>query len=131
METEFVILPFHEVFYIESLRFCTDSALSSAGWVMRLLDGIEKGDSDFDPQPALNQLQNVSTKVARFHDFFGHQIRNISREASSFEEYFLSTKVVHYGMVNSGTQSSTLMSIWTTSSRQFAPPFSHRTTLGK
>jgi hypothetical protein len=70
VDADFVILPYHEVFYIESLRFSTDSALSSAAWVGQLLERIERGDISFDSHSALNQLQNIINQGGAISRFF-------------------------------------------------------------
>lgn len=69
-EYEFTILPYHEVFYIESLLFCTESALASRAWLNRVLKGIEEDKDDFDDMPVLNQLQNIINQGGAISKFF-------------------------------------------------------------
>ena len=71
MDTEeFEILSFHEVFYVESLLFCTESALSSASAIINLLENNKDGKFDFPPQPHLNKIQNIVNQGAAISRFF-------------------------------------------------------------
>lgn len=69
-EDEFEIFPPFEAFYITSLLFCTESALSSAAAVINLLNEHNDGKFDFAPQPPLDQLQNVANQGAAISRFF-------------------------------------------------------------
>jgi hypothetical protein len=87
-DSDFVILPYHEVFYIENLLFSTDSALSSVSWVSGLLKKIEAGQKDFDPKQPLNQLQNLINQGGAISRFFWPSDRKYERRGALLREIF-------------------------------------------
>jgi hypothetical protein len=58
-QEEFEIFPPYEAFYIESLLFCTESALKSATLISQLFERMQKGPVEFDHQMALNHMRNI------------------------------------------------------------------------
>jgi len=67
---EFEIYGYQEVFYIVSMLFCTESALSSAARISKLVMEHKDGRFDFPPQPALDELQNIALQGAGISRFF-------------------------------------------------------------
>jgi hypothetical protein len=69
-EAEFEIPPHLEFIYIISLLFCTESALSSAACISELVKQHKGGRYEFAPQPALNELQNITLQAAAISRYF-------------------------------------------------------------
>jgi hypothetical protein len=67
--SNFEIFPPHETFYIQSLLFCTESALASATRIGKVLEKHQDGPYEFPPQPALRQLQNIVLQGAAISRF--------------------------------------------------------------
>lgn len=89
METyDFEIFPPFEAFYITSLLFCTESALSSASAVMELLMDTHDGNFDFPPQPALDQLQNVANQGAAISRFLWPSNKKYERRGAFLRSVF-------------------------------------------
>mgnify|MGYP001391779997 FL=1 len=64
------VVPYHEVFYILSLQFCTESALASADAVAACLQQIKIGKSNVDTLAILDQLQNFMNQAGAISRFF-------------------------------------------------------------
>jgi hypothetical protein len=64
------IFPPFEAFYITSLLFCTESALSSASAVMDLLEENQNRKFEFPPRLTLDQLQNIANQGAAISRYF-------------------------------------------------------------
>lgn len=64
-----MFFPPFEAFYLISLEFCTESALTSAE---RVADWVKRYDAgeEFPPQPALNDVQNLVNQGAAISRFF-------------------------------------------------------------
>lgn len=58
MEEDPNIFPPFEAFYITSLLFCTESALSSASAVMDLLEENQNRKFEFPPRPTLARINH-------------------------------------------------------------------------
>lgn len=67
---DFVILPYHEIFYLESLRFCAHSALVSVRSLNKHIDTFDTGDQKFDPKAPLDELQNIVNQSGSISRFF-------------------------------------------------------------
>lgn len=69
-EPPFVIFPPFEVFYLISLEFYTHSAIASAEKVAEWVQRFAKGDDQFPPQPALDEVQNILIQGAAISRYF-------------------------------------------------------------
>ena len=87
-EYEFEIFPPFEAFYISSLLFCTESALSSASAVMKLLAENKDGKFEFPPQPALDQLQNIANQGAAISRYFWPSESKYDKRGKALREAF-------------------------------------------
>jgi hypothetical protein len=70
MNVDFCIYPPHEAFYLTSLMFCTESALSSVAAVKNFIEAEEDGNNELPPQVALDQLQNIANQGAAISRYF-------------------------------------------------------------
>jgi hypothetical protein len=78
----------HEAFYLTSLVFCTESALTSTSYVAEILSENEDGKFDLPPQPLLNELQNIANQAAAISRFFWPVGKKYKRRGERLREVF-------------------------------------------